>query len=311
MRPLHVRLHEVFTENRDAVSKLDHMTPLKDTVILYHASCTDGFGSAFAAYSKYKDEASYIPVRYQVPPPAGLDGKDVYILDFSYPKDTLQDLLSRTKSLTILDHHKTAKDDVLSIPNSRYADDHSGAYLSWEFFHPTEPVPQLIKYVEDGDLFRRILPHSEDFLTYLYVRNFNFAAWEQLVKDCEDPEKLKKFADLGRAYAEYRDHLVDRILLSAELVEFEGHQVYAVNGVHELRDFLGTKLAERTGKFGICWYQQFGSIDVSLRGSHGPVDVSAIAQKYGGGGHFGAAGFRILGSTILPWKVVDGVKKEE
>ena len=34
---------------------------LKDIVVIYHAHCQDGFGSAYAAYQKFGDTATYIP----------------------------------------------------------------------------------------------------------------------------------------------------------------------------------------------------------------------------------------------------------
>jgi len=279
---------------------------LKDTVVLYHASCTDGFGSAFGAYVKFGDNASYIPVRYQENIPADLDGKEVYILDFSYSEDILKDLLSRTKRLVILDHHKSAESAVTSVPEHRYSQEHSGAHLSWEFFHPNVPVPKLIYLVESGDLFRSDAK-TEDILTYVYVQGYDFKIWENLLKDFEDPQKLEQCAAEGKAYARYRDHLVQRILSCAQEVEFEGHRVFAINGVHELREFLGNELASRSGLFGIVWYQQFGHIDVSLRanGHDKKVDLSKIAEKYGGGGHNGAAGFRLNIAAPLPWKEID------
>jgi nanoRNase/pAp phosphatase (c-di-AMP/oligoRNAs hydrolase) len=46
-----------------------------------------------------------------------------------------------------------------------------------------------------------------------------------------------------------------------------------------------------------------GAIRVSLRSEDG-FDVSAIARKYGGNGHPGAAAFLIPAGAPLPWTVV-------
>jgi len=284
----------------------------KDKIILYHANCMDGFGSAFAAYKKFGNSASYIPVRYQEPLPADLDGKEVYIVDFSYHEPILKDLESRVKKLVVLDHHKSAETAVKSVSEHRFSSDHSGAYLSWEYFHPNTLVPRLMLLVESGDLFLSD-SNTENILTYIYTGGYDFKIWEQHLADLEKPEKIKQHADTGKAYKTYRDHLVEKILESAQEVEFEGHRVCAINGIHELREFLGTALAERTGLFGIVWYQQFGHIDVSLRaaGHDKRVDLSEIAKKYGGGGHCGAAGFRLNVTAQLPWKYVDTLPEKE
>jgi len=38
---------------------------------------------------------------------------------------------------------------------------HSGAVLAWQYFMPNEPVPDLLRYVEDQDLWNWKLPHSD------------------------------------------------------------------------------------------------------------------------------------------------------
>jgi len=47
-------------------------------------------------------------------------------------KDNLQKLQSVVKKLLILDHHKTAQDDLKDLPNENkiFRMDHSGAYLT-------------------------------------------------------------------------------------------------------------------------------------------------------------------------------------
>ena len=33
-------------------------------LVIYHASCADGFGAAFAAWLKLGDDAEYVPMQY-------------------------------------------------------------------------------------------------------------------------------------------------------------------------------------------------------------------------------------------------------
>lgn len=51
------------------------------------------------------------------------------------------------------------------------------------------------------------------------------------------------------------------------------------------------ELCERGAEFGACYFEaENGRFQYSLR-SRGDFDVSAIARRYGGGGHKNAAGF--------------------
>src|SRR3970040_843082 len=72
-------------------------TRRKSMKILYHANCYDGFGAAWSAWLKLEGldaprQHDYIPVLYGDPPPDGLDGQDIVIVDFSYPRDILLEL---------------------------------------------------------------------------------------------------------------------------------------------------------------------------------------------------------------------------
>jgi uncharacterized protein len=60
---------------------------LKDIVVVYHAECTDGFGAAYAAWKKFGDTASYIPLKTQVEITIDFTNKEVYVVDYSFIKE--------------------------------------------------------------------------------------------------------------------------------------------------------------------------------------------------------------------------------
>ncbi len=290
---------------------MNSMQPLKDIVILYHADCSDGFAAALAAYKKFGFDASYVPVRYQDPLPNGLEDKEIYIVDFSYSEEILRSLHQQAKLLVIMDHHKSAEKAVRSVPEHRFDLDHSGCHLAWQYFHPGTETPRLLQYVETGDLWTYTLPYSHEVLTFLYVKDFNFPEWEKLFDDFEDDKKVEEFAQKGREFIEYSDHLVRRIARMAEEVEFEGYKVYAVNAPHEVRSVLGEELVKQKGPFAIVWYFQNNSLNLSLRGD-GTVDLTKIVGKYGGGGHKNSAGIRLAFNAPLPFKrLVDRTSQSE
>lgn len=72
--------------------------------VLYHANCFDGSGAAYAAWAALGDkDTSYIPVQYGEAPPEMESGSNIYIVDFSYPKDVLTGLLDASEKLVVLD----------------------------------------------------------------------------------------------------------------------------------------------------------------------------------------------------------------
>lgn len=274
---------------------------MKETLIIYHGNCHDGFGGAFVAWKKFGDQAEYFPAIDRVVPP-DVAGRDVVIIDFSYPKDVLGRMLSEAKSLVILDHHAGSESDVKSVPNHSFSLDNSGATLAWKHFFPNISIPKLFLYLEQGDLYAFDLPRTLDLKTYIYSLPFDFQLYEKLLADFEDEEKLAVFADKGAAFSEYRQIILKLLADKAQEVEFEGHRVLAVNGPHEFRSDLGNLLATIQPPFGIVWYPgRHDGFIFSMRGN-GDVNLIDIAKKYGGGGHHNAASFLWNINAKLPFK---------
>lgn len=74
-------------------------------LVIYHASCTDGFGAAFAAWLKLGDEAEYLPMHYGKSLNVPIVGREVYVLDFSFPRADMDRLLELASKVVWLDHH--------------------------------------------------------------------------------------------------------------------------------------------------------------------------------------------------------------
>ncbi|OGY58633.1 MAG: hypothetical protein A3C03_02585 [Candidatus Colwellbacteria bacterium RIFCSPHIGHO2_02_FULL_45_17] len=275
---------------------------LKDTVVLYHNNCTDGFSGAWAARKKFGKRADYLGVIHHEPPPPGLDGKDVFIIDFSYSKETTGMLLDITKSLTLIDHHITSKEVTESIPNHVFDNDHSGAVLAWEYFFPGEKTPVYLEYVEDIDLWRFDMPRAEDFLAFSATVPFDFEKLDAIIEEFEDENKRKAFLGKGKDLLEYQIRLVEEMIEEGEEVNLDGFRALVVNSP-VLPSQLGNTIVRKGYDIGIIWAHSNDVIRVSLRSDKdGKVNVGDIAQKYGGGGHKSAAGFVVRDESEFPWQ---------
>ena len=251
------------------------------TVVLYHADCADGFGAAWALWKKYPD-AHYLPVEHGQRPPSGLDKAHVVMVDFSYPREVIERLAESTASFRILDHHVTAQAALAGLPYAYFDMKKSGAVLAWEWAHP-EPVPWLLQYIQDKDLWKWQLPESREINAALASYPFDFQVWDGLTQDTLEVE--------GRAILRREDVLITKIVEESVLVDFEGETVPAVYSP-VLTSQIGERLCQGF-PFCIIWHQRDGRRYFSLRSKPGTVDVSAIAARHGGGGHVNAAGFSI------------------
>ena len=273
----------------------------KDIVVLYHSNCTDGFGGAWAAWKKFGNKAEYVNVIHQTPVPKGLKNKYIYSVDFTYPEPIIKKLISENKRVTAIDHHISAKEVTQLTEKYSYALHHSGSVLSWLYFHPNKPVPKILQYAEDGDLWKFKLPRSREVLAYLDLFNFDFKVWEKLARELENPKKRKKWFENGKLILRHEKKMVDRLLANnTEEVLFAGYKTLAINSA-DFASELGNLMSKKLPPMGIVWRKISGQILVSLR-SNGKADVSKLAQRFGGGGHKAAAGFSLPADAKLPWK---------
>ena len=255
--------------------------PHPPDVVLYHADCMDGFGAAWALWKRFP-HARYMAVKHGNPPPTGLESQHVVMVDFSYHRETILALARQTASLYILDHHISAQASLEDLPFAYFDMNRSGAVLAWEWSHK-EPVPWLLQYVQDKDLWQWQLPDSREVSASLASYPFEFKTWEILQFDTLKLE--------GTGILRYEKTLVEKMVNEAIMVSLAGHTIPAVHSAI-LTSQIGEYLSEKH-PFCLIWHQKGGRRYFSLRSKTGGISVADIAVKYGGGGHTHAAGFSI------------------
>ncbi|EKD89683.1 MAG: Phosphoesterase, dhha1, partial [uncultured bacterium] len=133
--------------------------------VLYHDDA-DGYASALAALLFFRDEAIYIPVQYnqEFPNQITLDNEtNIYILDFSYSRDILDNIYSLVNKLVVIDHHDTAKDQFQDVVYFIFDNTKAGCILSWKYFHNDKKIPYIFDLVADRDLWKFYLSDTKAF----------------------------------------------------------------------------------------------------------------------------------------------------
>lgn len=279
---------------------------MERVVILYHGNCPDGFGGAYSAWKKFGDAAEYIAVQHQTPPPENLAGANLYLIDFCYPREVMNELAAHAASLTVLDHHEGVEDVVEAQPEYVYDAKRSGATIAWTYFHPDEAVPELLRIVMKGDLYQKFTDDERAIASYIYAQPYDFAGWDALRETLEGTEKAEILAK-GRAYTEHFHMLVAQIAKQAKPVRFEGHATYVVAAPRMFATELSTMLRAKGADFVLITRNDVtGDLRVSMRaGNNTSVNLAELAQKYGGNGHPGSAAFSVAWGAPLPWTPID------
>lgn len=293
------------------------MTHEPKTFVFYHGDCPDGFGGAYAAWKKFGAAAHYVPLKHGTfldeAMQEDIKGAAVYFIDFCYPQEWMDQVKALAGHLVVLDHHQGTQPIVESMPEYVYDKERSGASIAWDYFHPDTPRPALTAYVEDDDLYRFKLEDTRPVIAYLSVHPYSFEFWDEVAGKLDaGGESAEKMLGVMRTYQEQFDLLCDISAEQAKLVEFEGHEVYFgyTHQVKPMKSRVGNLLAKKKGPFALVCSPHPLGYGVSIRGD-GTIDVSKIAQKYGGNGHPNSSGFHIEADKPLPWKMVEhDVEKE-
>ena len=282
----------------------DHNDP--QPLVLYHGrNCPDGFAAALAAWLFYEGKAEMLGLDHgdikSITDLPALEGRAVYILDFSFDEVILSGIEERAAKLVLLDHHKSAAEKLTGFACRcgvvHFDMSKSGARLAWEFFQPNRAVPDLVRFVEDRDIWVWQYPESPAFLAALDMEPMDLPRWAEIA--AFTPEQLSAFMARGHAMDEKFSKLAADIAEGAQPISFNGQQGVMVNAPGMFHSLVGDTLAKQSGSFALMWTAgKGGVVKVGLRSRSG-FDCIPLAESMKGGGHAQACGFK-MGVERLP-----------
>jgi oligoribonuclease NrnB/cAMP/cGMP phosphodiesterase (DHH superfamily) len=259
---------------------------------IYHGNCADGFGAAWVFHSQADREFDFHAGVYQNEPP-DVTGRDVYLVDFSYKRSIVESFLQKATRVVLIDHHKTAIEDLRPLIDGGNIEalvdiESSGAMLAWKWFRGDASPPQLLRHIEDRDLWRFNIAGTREIQANVFSYPYDFAVWGRLM---ETPvaELIAEGKAIERKHFKDIDELIG--VVTRRMV-IGGHEIPIANLPYTLTSDAGHKLASGEPFAGCYWDTPQGRV-FSLRSTDAGLDVSEIAKLYGGGGHRNASGFRV------------------
>ncbi|MGJ4888911.1 hypothetical protein ACQR1Y_11995 [Bradyrhizobium sp. HKCCYLRH3099] len=308
----------------DGVSAVADASAWKPDLCIYHGSCDDGFGAAWAIWRRWGNEIAYVPGVYGKPLP-DVEGKNVLFVDFSAKRAEIDAMAHVAKSIVIIDHHKTAEEDLAPfkfMPGDEMdyavrAEDipgllglnamsawppviawfdvsRSGAVMAWDFAHRiprNDAPPAMLALIQDRDLWRFSFgDRTRQFSAALRTYPMTFDVWDRIAAD---PDAL---VTQGSAILRSHNANIQKFIKDTYWDYVGGYLVPVVNvPYHYASDTAHALLAAfPEALFTACWFRRGdGRVQWSLRSEDGRMDVSEIAKRQGGGGHRNAAGFQV------------------
>lgn len=321
-------------DNMDMQEAREFLHPLDITVVAYHGRCNDGYAAASAIH-RLGIRPQFVPCFYADVMPESLKQlkptDNVLMVDYSLKRPLLLELASRVNKLLVLDHHKTAQEDLENInglvESLRDEMDNSdsgvtggseeqpiqksqihavfdmnrcGAVMAWHYAWPDLKLPRCYELVQDRDLWTQLWPvETKLFYNHLISQPQELGDFAKY----EDLNMLQEVMQQAKVLADFQESLVKSAAVNARKIRFLAQDCMAINTT-VLQSELGNHLctsAPVTAPMAFLYFihEAKQSIIISLRSRPG-VDVSAIAKIFGGGGHAQAAGMSLPASVHLP-----------
>lgn len=220
------------------------------------------------------------------------------VVDVNRPSYTEgPELLNRTKTVVVLDHHRQSRESIES-PVLSYIEPYASSAC--------EMVAEILQYITDGVKLRPI--EADAMFAGLMIDTNNFAS-KTGVRTFEAAAFLKKSgADITRVHLAFRDSM-EIYRARAEAVrhaEMENDMAYAVCPAEGLESptIVGAQVANEllniTGiKASFVFTRIKDTIYVSARSMEGVdgINVQLVMERIGGGGHSTIAGAQLLDMT--------------
>lgn len=278
-------------------------------LVIYHDPCSDGWCAAWQMWHFFKGEVELYPTQYNQNPPE-VTGREVYIVDFSYPRSVLELLHKQAESLLVLDHHVSAQKELEGLAYCKFQMDRSGAGMVWDWVGTKGtdkwiPSFWVVAYVQDRDLWTWKLRNSRTINQAIQSWPKQIEFWDRSFAPNAQASALMEGVAIERYLQELVQESLSKVRLSTLTVGEITYPVWVINTHPKLMsdtleaalksnlELIPTSRRVQGGPpFALGWSQQAdGSYLYSLR-SGSDFDVSKVAKHFGGGGHKQAAGFK-------------------
>lgn len=291
-------------------------------IILYHGNCPDGTLAAWVFYNKIlKDQKRKVrtfPLKRELKPQdvcPKIAGKNVLVLDFCYPIESMRKIKSESKNLYIIDHHKSSSEIVKEL-GGIYDENRAACQICWDYLH-NEERPFYIDYIGNRDLWRKDLKYIEEITSAIERAKifWNVEKVEEFYRDCSqskerEDEIFEELKNEGIQIVRENEKFINDATFRSmygKLVAKTGEEFLVLtteNNSSYLRSEIGNRLSKMNSVTGVgmTWYYDLkNSIwNISLRSNQdSSFKALEIAKKFvGGGGHENAAGFEMRGCSM-------------
>ena len=228
-----------------------------------------------------------------------LPDEQIWIVDFSFKPEVMEEILKITKNIIWIDHHKTAFEYKYSQELEGIRDNNfSGCELTWKYVYPNIPMPKIVEMLGRYDVWD-FSKYGEDLNKLqagirLFDHNPENLNWTEWFKNYAD---LNKELEGGYFALRYRNNQAESLIKAwSFFAEFEGYKAICCNAGSVSSQLFDSVKEDYDLMIPFIFDGKQWTVSLYTKKD---IDCSELAKKYGGGGHKQAAGFQC---KELPFK---------
>lgn len=275
-------------------------------IVLYHHDDLDGQCSA-AQIKEVMEKVTANPIRCIAVQYSGItwikeeieEADEIYVLDFTFSDmETLAEIAGQ--KLIWIDHHKTAMEEHKELWDSNIPGKRdiakAASQLTWEYLKSDQPLPTAVEYISRKDVWQ-FGDKKEEISAFteacqILIHSPEDKDWKDLLSSSNNgKEKVELYLRVGHALADVQKVRIEKAFERGTDINFHGLRARLINTTSDASDIGEYVYQKPEYDIAVMWKIVNDMVQVSLRSNS--TDCAEIAQKYGGGGHRGAAGFRI------------------
>jgi oligoribonuclease NrnB/cAMP/cGMP phosphodiesterase (DHH superfamily) len=172
----------------------------------------------------------------------------------------------------------------------------AASQLTWEYLRGDQPLPTAVEYISRRDIWQ--FGDKKEGISaftgacHILLRSPEDADWKDLLASSnKGREKVELYLRVGHALANVQKSRIETAFERGTELSFHGLRARLINTTSDASDIGEYVYKKPEYDIAVMWQMINDMVQVSLRSNS--ADCAEIAQKYGGGGHRGAAGFTI------------------
>lgn len=267
---------------------------------IYHIADHDGKGSAAIVKNLFPETELFgLNHDMEIPYEEIRRHDKIIVCDIALPLNFMFEL-SQTKDFTWIDHHASVINDYnaameqgghSAIKGLRRVGT-AAICLTWEYFHPGEPIPEGVVLIGLNDIFDLRNPDVRPFeygFQSLGVNRPGDETWTKMLNGTLDIPAVIEKGQAVLSWIKIRNIRLSHGLTFAS--EYQGLKCLCSNMPQGYSEFYDSVPGHENYDFLCNFYMNKNNCwNLSFYTSKENIDVSRIAAAFGGGGHQKAAG---------------------